>query len=104
LNQANQQASGDTAPDGAKPRKTPQKDAISWGSLSGKLDPTTRDEVARRFRSVGGDFGRWNRADLARLADAITATEDRLEQDAPRSRDRVALRDFRRRLEVALWP
>jgi hypothetical protein len=83
--------------------RAPQKDGVSWGSLSGRLDPAIRDEVARRFRALGGDFGRWRRIDRDRLADAITATEDRLEMDSPRSRDRLTLREFRRRLERELF-
>jgi hypothetical protein len=86
-------------------RRTPQKQAESWGSLSKLLPERTRIEVVARFRARGGDFARWERLDREHLCNAMTATEDWIELQHPGWKtDRDELRTARRRLECELWP
>jgi hypothetical protein len=67
----------------------------------------TRSYALTRFRHSGFDADSFARLIAARVAavDALTRTEDWLESKGPRTeRERLAIRDVRRRLEVELWP
>lgn len=68
------------------------------------LHEDTHHEVLVAFRRAGGSFDRWAATDQQRLAEAITAAEDRLEMRCDTERRRALrqrLRDLRRRLESA---
>lgn len=61
-----------------------------------------RDEVIEGFTSRGGSKARWGRKDLHAMATAITAVEDRLDNERQTDRLRklkLALKKIRRQLE-----
>jgi hypothetical protein len=64
----------------------------------------TADEFSSGDASRGAARARWRGAREA-MADALTRTEDWLEMEHPRrERERHAIREVRRRLELDLWP
>jgi hypothetical protein len=66
-----------------------------------------RSYVLDRFRGSGFSAESWKqRAARVKIADLLTALEDRLEKARARAvvADRAASRAFRRRLESELWP
>lgn len=78
---------------------------IGWSKVARALaDLETRPTVEARYRAAGFTPDQLERLPSARdaLARALTATEDELELAHPqRTRERFALRDLRRQVEVS---
>jgi hypothetical protein len=80
---------------------------VRWPDVMRALySDETRAKALDRYRSDGhtpDDFAR-SRAAREAMADALTRTEDWLEDEHPRWPDRASIKAVRRRLEWELWP
>ena len=65
-----------------------------------------RDDVLKRFKSLGGNRDRWRRPDWEAMSEALTRAEDAREGLTGRAQSACTgeLRASRRVLELALWP
>lgn len=84
------------------------KSVLTWPDVLRCLQTdAARSYVLSLYRASSFSAESWNlRAARERIADLLTALEDRLERARARAdvADRVASRALRRRLELELWP
>ena len=85
---------------------------VAWAEadrvLSGLKTPGARERVVSLVRRAGFEPVSWGSlSSMGALADAITKLEDEMEMlpsRPTRDRERIVLRDLRRRIEVGCWP
>jgi hypothetical protein len=86
----------------------PLESVLRWPDVLRCLQTdAARSYVLNLYRASGFSAESWNqRAARVRIANLLTALEDRLERARARAdaSDRVATRAVRRRLELELWP
>ena len=88
--------------EGAETAKPKTSRAVTYREALRALD-TSRAHVLAGFKARGGDRERWQALDRRAMAEAISRAEDGLELDHPgRVRERSAMKDVRRRLELSV--